>query len=233
MTVRYEFIFDDDRKKTFEVDPQRPARERELERTPPEWTHLGHCQCSNCPLSTEDYKYCPAALDMEPVIEGFCDERAFQKVTIRVRTEGRIYEKYTGLEEGLRSLLGLVMATSQCPHLAELRPMAVHHMPFSSSEEFIMRSVSLYLLQQYFDRRDGREPDWDLEGLVDRNQRLQLVNQALWQRIHAICVEDSNLKALLSFFSMASSVTFSLESQLQKVRDKFESDKAGLDLKQQ
>ena len=227
MNVRYEFIFDDGRQKDFEVDPERSGRDRELERTPAEWTRLAHCKCANCPLSNAEHDYCPAALDMEPVINGFREERAFQKVTIRVRTEGRIYEKYTGLEEGLRSLLGLVMATSQCPHLAELRPMAVHHMPFSSSEEFIMRSVSLYLLQQYFDRRDGKEPDWDLEGLVDRNQRLQLVNQALWQRIHAICSEDSNLKALLSFFSMASSVTFSLESQLQKVRDKFESDKTG------
>ena len=49
-------------------------------------------------------------------------------------------------------------------------------------------------------------------------QQLQLVNQAFWQRIHDTCHEDSNLKAFLTFFSMASSLTYSLETQLQKIR---------------
>ena len=49
---------------------------------------------------------------------------------------------------------------------------------------------------------------------------MQLVNQALWQRIHSVCQGDSNLKALLNFFSMASSVSFSLESQLRKLEAK-------------
>jgi hypothetical protein len=98
--------------------------------------------------------------------------------------------------------------------------MAVHHLPFANTDEFIMRSVSHYLLQQYFSKRNHQTPDWELKGLVERNQRLQLVNQALWQRIHSVCKGDSNLKALLNFFSMASSVSFSLESQLRKLEAK-------------
>ena len=47
---------------------------------------------------------------------------------------------------------------------------------------------------------------------------LQLVNQALWHRIHDACAGDTNLKAFLSFFSMSSSMTYSLETQLQKIR---------------
>ena len=96
--------------------------------------------------------------------------------------------------------------------------MAIHHMPFSSSNEFILRSVSVYLLQQYFEYREDRAPDWDLKGLISRNKQLQLVNQALWQRVHLDSDNDSNLKTLLSFFSMSSSVSVSLESQLQKLR---------------
>ncbi|MNJ53595.1 hypothetical protein D3C77_489920 [compost metagenome] len=49
-------------------------------------------------------------------------------------------------------------------------------------------------------------------------QQLQLVNQAFWQRIVDTCEGDCNLKAFLSFFSMASSLTYSLETQLQKIR---------------
>ena len=220
MKVVYEFLFLEGKAKSFEVELDR--QEPESVGVPPEWTELSHCQCSNCPLDRGTHRTCPVAMDMAPVVAEFSQENAFQKVTVRVTTEGRIYEKLTGLEEGLRSLLGLIMATSRCPILAELRPMAVHHMPFATAEEFILRTVSLYLLEQYFAQRNHRTPDWELKGLVKRNQQLQLVNQALWQRIHAVCEGDSNLKALLSFFSMASSVSFSLESQLQKIRHRLE-----------
>ena len=221
MTITYEFFSDTEDKKTLKVDPDRPARAKPLH-MPAEWTRLEHCQCSNCPLDTPETEYCPAAVDMEPVVEAFRGQKAFQKITIRVYTENRTYEKYTTLEEGLRSLLGLVMGSSACPHLARLKPMAMHHLPFATPNEFIMRSVSLYLLQQYFNKRDGKEVDWELEGLVERNEELQLINHALWQRIHGICEQDSNLKALLNFFSMASSVSSSLETQLQQLRGHFE-----------
>src|SRR5690606_11528927 len=103
---------------------------------------------------------------------------------------------------------------SACPTLARLKPMAQQHLPFASNQEFILRAVSLYLARQYFNFREGRRPDWELRGLVRMFQHLRLVNQAFWQRIYATCASDSNLKAFLSFFSMASSMTVSLETQL-------------------
>ncbi|WP_404363085.1 DUF6901 family protein [Marinobacter sp.] len=220
MNVSYNFKLQDGRTSEFRITDQ-PVRVVASEQLP-KWTRLDHCQCSNCPLSTSSHTHCPAAVEMLPVVEAFKDEDAYQKVDVKVVDDRRSYQKETSLEEALRSLLGLKMATSGCPVLAELKPMAVHHLPFASSDEFIMRSVSHYLLQQYFEKRSHREPDWELKGLVERNQRLQLVNQALWQRIHSVCQGDSNLKALLNFFSMASSVSFSLESQLRKLSTKIQ-----------
>ncbi|MCK7551809.1 MULTISPECIES: DUF6901 family protein [Marinobacter] len=218
MNVNYNFKFQDGRQVEFKVTDQ-PA---EVVSPPPAWTRLEHCQCSNCPLKSANSPHCPAAIEILPVVNAFQAEDAYQKVDVSVTDDRRTYSKTTALEEALRSLLGLKMATSGCPVLGELKPMAVHHLPFASTDEFIMRSVSHYLLQQYFAQRNHRDPDWDLKGLVERNQRLQLVNQALWQRIHSVCKGDSNLKALLNFFSMASSVSFSLESQLRKLESKME-----------
>ncbi|MDX1755618.1 MAG: hypothetical protein R3175_06115 [Marinobacter sp.] len=216
MKVGYHFKLQDGRKIDFKVTDQ-PV---EATGTLPAWTRLEHCQCSNCPLKTSESPHCPAAVAMLPVVEAFQAEDAYQQVEVSVEDDRRGYIKQTTLEEALRSLLGLKMATSGCPVLSELKSMAVHHLPFASSDEFIMRSVSHYLLQQYFAKRHDLEPDWELKGLVERNQRLQLVNQALWQRIHAVCQGDSNLKALLNFFSMASSVSVSLESQLRKLESR-------------
>jgi len=213
MNVGYHFTLQDGRKIDFKVADQSADSSQPL----PAWTRLEHCQCSNCPLKSTESPHCPAAVAMLPVVDAFQAEDAYQPVEVRVDDDHRSYLKKTTLEEALRSLLGLKMATSGCPVLSELKSMAVHHLPFASSEEFIMRSVSHYLLQQYFAKRHDQQPDWELQGLVARNQRLQLVNQALWQRIHAVCQGDSNLKALLNFFSMASSVSVSLESQLRKL----------------
>lgn len=213
MNVTYQFRFADGRSVDFKVADHPAQAKAGL----PAWTRLDYCQCSNCPLKVADTERCPAAIGILPVVNEFQAEDAYQKVSVVVQDERRTYSKSTTLEEALRSLLGLKMAISGCPVLSELRPMAIHHLPFASSDEFIMRSVSHYLLQQYLAKRNNQQPDWELSGLVARNQRLQLVNQALWQRIHAVCKGDSNLKALLNFFSMASSVSFSLESQLRKL----------------
>lgn len=216
MNIKYHFRFQDGRSSEFRVtaDPARVPPEQ----TAPAWVKLGYCQCSNCPLKAEEKANCPAAVAMLPVVREFQAQDAYEKVEVTVTDDRRSYFKHTTLEEALRSLLGLKMATSGCPVLGELKPMALHHLPFANSEEFIMRSVGDYLLQQLFAKRNSGEPDWELSGLVDRNKRLQLVNQALWQRIHAECQGDSSLKVLLSFFSMASSVSVSLESQLRKLQ---------------
>ncbi len=216
MNIKYHFRFQDGRETEFRVtgDPARLPAEQAV----PGWLKLEYCQCPTCPLKASDRAHCPAAAAMLPVVREFQAEDAYQKVEVTVTDERRSYFKSTTLEEALRSLLGLKMATSGCPVLAELKPMALHHLPFANSDEFVMRSVGDYLLEQLFAKRNSDEPDWELIGLVERNKRLQLVNQALWQRIHAECRGDSNLKVLLSFFSMASSVSVSLESQLRKLQ---------------
>lgn len=223
MGIRYEFIFPEDGSQ-LTVETEAASRRDSTTETvtaQADWTRLEYCQCTNCPLDKKEHDRCPAALDIQPVVEDFRALPAFRKVEVRVISKEREYRKFTGIEEGLRSLMGLIMANSACPILSNLKPMATTHLPFSSQDEFIIRSVGTYLVRQFYKTQDGEEPDWQLEGLVNLNRELQLVNQALWQRVHSACEGDSNLKALLSFFSMAASVSYSLEAQLRKLKPAF------------
>lgn len=217
MSIEYRIVLDDSHNFTYQIELER-GYPSERAASAPKWTRLEYNQCSNCPLKKESCSHCPAALDLYQVIEDFRGLPAFQKADCSVTTPEREYFKRTGLEEALRSLLGVIMASSACPWLGRLRPMAQQHLPFASQQEFILRAVSHYLARQYFNFREGRAADWELKGLVDLYKQLQLVNQAFWQRILDTCEGDSNLKAFLSFFSMASSMSYSLEAQLQKVR---------------
>ncbi|WP_028239910.1 DUF6901 family protein [Stutzerimonas azotifigens] len=217
MAIQYRITLDDEHEFNYRIELER-SYEPLAAAQAPAWTRLEHQQCSNCPLSRERYSHCPAAVDLHRVIEDFHGLPAVQRAQVQVRTPERDYSKVVGLEEGLRALLGVIMATSACPVLARLKPMAHQHLPFASNQEFVLRAVSLYLARQYFNLREGRHADWELRGLVRAFQQLQLVNQAFWQRIHDTCVGDSNLKAFLTFFSMSSSLTVSLETQLRKIR---------------
>ncbi|MBD9500232.1 DUF6901 family protein [Pseudomonas sp. BGr12] len=217
MAIEYRITLDDEHEFSYRIELERQY-DAEIAAQTPRWTRLENNRCSNCPLNPAQYSHCPAAVDLHRVIEDFRGLPAFKKVSVQVRTPEREYIKHAGLEEGLRALLGVIMATSACPLLGKLKPMAQQHLPFASNQEFILRAVSLYLMRQYFNFREGRHADWELKGLVKQFQQLQLVNQAFWQRIHETCDGDSNLKAFLSFFSMASSMSYSLEAQLQKVR---------------
>lgn len=221
MTIEYQFIFDQESDKEYHyVVEQNGDLGKGFKKTAnAQWTLLNNSKCSNCPLNDEER--CPAAVSIEQIVDDFRSLPGYKKATIRVKTRERTVEKYTGLEEGVRSLMGLVMANSGCPILSKLKPMATTHLPFSSQNEFIIRSVGTYLLRQYYRFHDGKEVDWELDGLIQLNQQLQLVNQAMWQRIHDACEGDSNLKALLSFFALSSSVSYSLESQLQKLKPNF------------
>ncbi len=217
MAIDYRIVLDDEHEFSYRIELDR-GYDQEMAAQAPKWTRLDHQQCNNCPLSRDDFTHCPAAVDLHRVIEDFQGLPAVKKAQVRVRTPEREYNKLVGLEEGLRALLGVIMATSACPVLGKLKPMAHQHLPFASNQEFVLRAVSLYLARQYFNLREGRHADWELRGLVRSFQQLQLVNQAFWQRIHDTCYGDSNLKAFLTFFSMASSLTYSLETQLKKIR---------------
>lgn len=217
MAIEYRISLDDNHEFSYRIELDR-AHDQAQAQAAPNWTRLEYQQCSNCPLSRNTFSHCPAAVDLHQVIEDFHGLPAFKKARVWVRTPEREYTKQVSLEEGLRALLGVIMATSACPVLGKLRPMAQNHLPFANNQEFILRAVSLYLARQYFNFREGRRADWELKGLVRMFQQLQLVNQAFWQRIHDTCEGDSNLKAFLTFFSLSSSMTYSLETQLQKIR---------------
>ena len=221
MTIQYTFSFDDGLELKFSVDIDRKFDARQDLSKAPEWTRLGNNKCSNCPLSKDKFSHCPAALDLDRVARDFQKIPATTKATVRVITPEREYVKRAALEEGVRALMGLIMATSACPIFGELKPNARNHLPFASKDEFILRSASMYLMHQYYVYKEGGTPDWDMKGLIKVNEQLQLVNHAFWQRIVAAFQNDSNSKALLSFFTLSSSVSASLEAQLTKIKPVF------------
>ena len=189
----------------------------------PTWTNLEFNQCSNCTLKKEEYKYCPVAANIVQITEFFKDSSSFEEVDIQLATEEREYSKNTSLQKGVSSMLGIIMVTSGCPILSKLKPMVRFHLPFANIEETIYRAVSMYLVKQYFRKRKGLEPDWELQRLMNDYKEIHTVNQAFYKRLSFIKGKDANVNALIILDNFANYINFTLDSnKLSKIEWMFE-----------
>ena len=163
----------------------------------PEWTRLGCHQCENCPLQAEQTPYCPVARNIHGIVSHFANDRSYAQTTVGVITQDRTYLKTASLQEGLFGILGLVMATSGCPHMNFLKPMARFHMPFASINETLIRTLSIYLLKQYFQHKKELPADWNLDQLEAKYQNVNTVNRGIIARIRTMAQGDADQNAIV------------------------------------
>ncbi len=191
---------------------------------PPAWAELDVHKCPHCPLETAESPWCPAALSISEVVEAFGDLWSHQIISLTVITPERSFMfEDVQLQDALRSFMGLVVATSGCPHTGFFRPMARFHMPMSSVEETVYRATSMYLLGQWFRGSERGDGELDLSGLTELYNRVKVVNVHLHRRLGAAVETDSsqNAVALLGTFSQL--LPMAVEKSLAPLRPLFES----------
>ncbi len=213
--IEYELTLAD-RTLTYRIDTDHAAAVDDA--SPPEWTKLDNHKCSNCPLSSAEHSHCPPAVGLRKIMDDFKGVNSFDRMEVKVTTDERVCSKESDVQQGLRSLLGLVMATSACPHLSRLRPMARFHLPFSSKEETVFRTVGAYLIQQCLIARDGGEPDLALDGLRALYADLTTINRAFSQRVKSVSEADATPNAVVVLFSLAMLVGGTLDEDLERFR---------------
>jgi hypothetical protein len=216
--IEYAFTLEDGSTHTFKVNPDREDCSRAPDTKHPFWTRLDFNQCRGCPLDATHHYHCPAAIDLKPIMETFQSVVSFANAQITVTADERTYSRHCDVQTGLRSLVGLVMATSGCPTLSRLKGLAKMHLPFATLEETIFRSTGAYLLKQYFIFKEGGTPDLELKGLHAFYEELQTVNRCFKRRIDAASEKDANMNALGSLIYLSMGVSFSLEEKLLEMR---------------
>lgn len=186
------------------AEPEGPA---------PDWTRLGHQQCADCPLNEKDSPRCPVAVRIAPLVEKFKDSVSYEEAEVTVESSGRSYSKRVPMQIGVSGLFGLVMATSGCPILDKLRPMVFTHLPFPSLQETMYRSMSMYLLAQYFIEKKGGTPDRTLDGLADIFARIGKVNQSIAERLRPLVPRDATVNAVINLDCFATFTKSAIDKQ--------------------
>lgn len=215
---KYLFIFKDGRRQSSNIKLDSKTLRLIQEANgirPSRWTKLDSSKCSNCPLNSEEHPECPLALNLSTIVPQFSDMHSYNEVHVIVESEDRTFSRDTDLQTALSAILGIFMVTSDCPNMMSLRPMVRFHLPFATIEETIFRSVSTYLLGQYFNHKNGKEADWDLKGLVENYKTIQIVNYGMASRMRSVVDKDANLNALVVLDVFAKELPFSIDKSLE------------------
>ncbi len=217
MKITYAFKLESGLKQSFAVDLDRSLRAESAPGEGAPWTRLAFHQCPHCPLRPEQSPHCPPARDLEEVVAGFISIISHQRATVAVETPERTVSKDCDVQTGLRSLFGLIMATSGCPILSQLRGLAQLHLPFQTMEETAFRSVGAYLVGQLLAQHAGQAPDWSLAGLKALMKDLVILDTAFKARIDAAAEKDATMNAIAELGVLTGGVQFLLEEQLDEV----------------
>lgn len=186
--------------------------------SPPFWADLNYQQCGNCTLNSTDSPFCPVAINLIPLLELCNAIPSYETLKLEVMMPERTISGNTTMQRALSSMLGLIMATSPCPHTEYLKPMARFHLPLASENETLYRTVSMYLLAQYFQRKEGDDYSLELDRLTEIYQNLKIINKALAKRFKAAMTEDATVNAIILLDLLSQSVTWSIEEGLEELK---------------
>jgi hypothetical protein len=181
---------------------------------PPDWVGLSYKQCRDCPLESNSHAHCPIAMNILELVETFKSVFSYHDCTVVCETAERTYSKKTSVMEGLSAIFGVIMATSDCPVMEFLKPMARFHLPFATIEETTMRTASMYLLAQYFKYRDQPEIKFDFKTLEKHYAKVQQVNEGLLARIKSVGSEDADKNAIVTLHSLSQFLSMEIDYSL-------------------
>jgi hypothetical protein len=185
---------------------------------PPHWSHLEYHQCPNCLLNSRKHPFCPIMLKLVNIIDRFDQILSYDQIDLEVITQERTISRPTTAQKGLSSLMGLVIASSGCPHTLFFKPMVRFHLPLASEEETIYRAASMYLLAQYFLQNEGLDADFSLEGLERIYKDMNIVNASIANRLRESSKADSSVNAIVMLDIYAKAMPYVIDDSLEEIR---------------
>lgn len=216
--VQYCFTMADGSREVFDlnIDARSLNMLVDIPDNPPFWTEIDYYQCPKCPFTKNERSLCPLSINLVDVVKRFDRIISFEKLHVDVLTSERIFSKDTTAHEGLSSLMGLIIACSECPFTDFFKPMARFHLPFAGYEETIFRALSTYFLSLYF-KNSKNELDDEMIGLSEIYQGIEEMNIAVSKRLRAASQKDATVNALIHLDVFAKFMTSPVEDNLERI----------------
>ncbi|MDY0363027.1 MAG: hypothetical protein RBR08_16380 [Desulforegulaceae bacterium] len=218
MNILYTFILEDKKQRNFsiDIDDKTITLIKDENKELPKWCELDFNKCSHCPFDNSQ-KHCPVAANLEQAVAFFSGIISYDKTCVIVKIGNRDIYCETSVQNGLKSLMGLLIATSKCPHTDFFKPMARFHLPFADSDETLWRSASYFLLQEYLKRLNSNDKSLSLEPLKKKYRDIEILNTFMAARLSGASKKDSAVNALISLDIFAKRIGPDFEKRLASI----------------
>lgn len=185
------------------------------------WTALAHHRCPHCPLPAAGEALCPLAARLAPVVDALGAVRSYDEVDVAVEGCGRTVSAHVSAQAAASSLMGLIGATSGCPHTRFLKPLAWFHQPFADTEETVFRAIAAWLVAARVHDPDGLPAeDW----LKARYAAVQRLNVHVARRLRDACPADAAVNAVVRLDMFAKAIPDEIDRALDALRTRFRPD---------
>jgi len=218
MNIFYKFILEDKKQRNFsiDIDEKTITLVNQKNTNLPKWCELKYNKCSHCPFDSSK-RFCPVAENLEQAVNFFSEIISYDKTCVIVKIGNRDIYCETSVQNGLKSLMGLLIATSKCPHTDFFKPMAKFHLPFADSEETLWRSASYFLLQEYLKKLNSNDKSLSLEPLKQKYRDIEILNSFMAARLSGASKKDSAVNALISLDIFAKRIGPDFEKRLASI----------------
>lgn len=225
VSYEYRFKFPGGREENFQIrlDGATLTPKEQISPVLPDWTRLEFKQCEGCPLAPAEHSHCPLAIRLSPLVELMSDVVSIDKVTVTVTMDERTITRSASAQEGISSLMGIIIATSGCPITEFFKPMARFHLPFANTDETFYRAASMYMLAQYYRWQAGLPVDLAMKGLKDYYAQVAKVNRGMASRIRATEREDGTVNAIVLLDMFVLVLPYGIQSTLGELKPLFTS----------
>lgn len=166
----------------FQQDAEQPPSPDELNDLDdlPSWAELSCHQCPKCPLSTDEYRWCPAAAAMVPCAKAAADWNSVEEVTLETANANRRISETMTAANALSAIFSSQIVRSNCPAIQLDFWLWKYFSQTISLENTLFRKLVSNLIYSELSRRKG----YDIRPIRTTEEELMEILLHLHMRIH-------------------------------------------------
>jgi hypothetical protein len=220
MITRYQIKPETGDQFTFDVQNHKDLDPRELNNHSdlPDWVKLEYHQCPICPFKSENVTFCPAAFELQDVVLQCSSCISYERVELSRIAEGGTVTTETDMQRALFAVIGEKVISSACSVLNSRQWSLDYYSILTTAENLFYRSISSYLVRQFFISPGNRDPD--LKGHLDYLDEVINIFSILLQRIRGVSSQDANNNALGSIVMSGQLLRHQRDDWLDALKDK-------------
>lgn len=197
----------------------------------PLWTELAYHQCSHCPYTKQERKYCMPALDLVPVVEYFSRNFSYEKAKFIIQINKNSFEfnnitveEICDLQTALRHVFLAIIFSSDCKIFTVIKNYILNYGFIPAGEHTPIRILSILLVEKFLQVYCKKQPEFKSGDIIEKIRELgknvYTGLMGLFERVKHASIAEANINAMVSALEALNLFEFTFEDELKTLAQK-------------